>query len=76
MTSEEDKYDVAFGKIVALVQENITYGIEIKSMSSLREKYIGLLADEGINALDYRSYTLKSRLEGRWFQGSILASTV
>ena len=48
------------------VNEKIIDGMEIISMSVLREKFIALLREEGIDSETYRTEKLKARLTKRF----------
>ena len=59
---ERSEYDQAFDNLAKEVNEKITDGMEIISMSVLREKFIELLREEGIDLETYRAEKLKVHL--------------
>ena len=63
---EEDErsesYNNAFSKVKEFVEEEVFTAAKAIPMSVLMEKYTSLLAEEGIDAMAYRSSKLKDRL--------------
>ncbi|KAJ7391310.1 hypothetical protein OS493_019443 [Desmophyllum pertusum] len=62
---EDDRtegYNKAFSKLKEFVEEEVFTAAKAILMSILIDKYTALLAEEGINAMTYRSSKLKNRL--------------
>ena len=63
---ERSEYDKAFDNLAKEVNEKIIDGMEIISISVLREKFIELLREKRIDSETYRTEKLKARLTKRF----------
>ena len=67
-SEQKSIYDKAFAfdKIAKIVKDTVVDGSAIVRMSDLKRQYTAFLLDEGLDAPDYRSEKLKSRLLKRF----------
>ena len=56
-------YQSVFTQLVAVVQEKIIDGLDVCKMTDLRDTYIDLLDEIGIDVPNYRTEKLKARLQ-------------
>ena len=62
-SEEGDGYQSVFTKLVALVQEKVIEGLTVLKMNDLRDTYVDLLDEIGIDAPNYRTEKLKAGLQ-------------
>ena len=58
-----DGYQSAFTQLVAVVQEKIIDGLDVRKMTDLRDTYIDLLDEIGIDAPNYHTEKLKAKIQ-------------
>ena len=67
---QRSEYDIAFKKLASYITENVVSKIEIITMKVLRERYLELLEEQGIENKEYRTEKLKTRMVKKF--GSLL----
>ena len=67
---QRSEYDIAFKKLAAYITENVVSKMEIVTMKVLREHYLELLEERGIENKEYRTEKLKTRMVKKF--GSLL----
>ena len=67
---QRSEYDIAFKKLASYITENVASEMEIITMKVLRERYLELLEEQGIENKEYRTEKLKTRMVKKF--GSLL----
>ena len=67
---QRSEYDTAFEKLAAYITENVVSEMKIVTMKVLRERYLELLEELGIENKEYRTEKLKTRIVKKF--GSLL----
>ena len=59
---QRSEYDIAFKTLASYITENVVSKMEIITMKVLRERYLELLEERGIENKEYRTEKLKTRM--------------